>query len=234
MRNRGLGFNTRSLEDSTIFADTPDDSKPESPIHCTSACAWRTKTAMKLKFLFVLVLLLAEVGYSGRMVLETRDPEVAEAIAGIPGIGDYFYEYRIRTIRETAKAGDVHQMLVLFHRADALNRQEDRELALQLLKDSETATAELFVRAREGRLMEDRTSREFMLLVARSMKENIRPYVPDGDENVAYTQQSLQYARAFEILESQAASGDRDAAWIMQQIGLTADDQPVDESGAGS
>jgi len=178
---------------------------------------------MKLKFFFVLILLATEAGYAGKMILHTNDQDVVKTVINIPVFGDIFYEHRIRETRARAKDGDVHEMMALFYRADEMKHESDRSLALELLEHSGSATAELFLAAREGRLMENQSSREFMLLVARAMKENIRPYLPEGDDNAAYTQQSKEYSRAFETLQQQAQSGDADAAWVLAQIGLNPD-----------
>jgi TPR repeat protein len=178
---------------------------------------------MKLKFLMVFILLLVEAAYAGRMILDSNDPGVAEVMLQIPGVAEYFYEYRVAESRAKAEAGDVHEMMAYYYKAGDMGNEGDRERAVELLEHSGSATAALFLHLERTGGISDEPSREFMLLLARAMRENIRPYLPIGDSNIAYTHQSRQYARAFEILQEKARQGDPDALWVMVNLGIVLD-----------
>lgn len=173
---------------------------------------------MKLKFLFVALLLVAEMIYLGRMVLHTEDRMVIETMLKIPGIGEWYYETRIAETRTKAEAGDVHEMMALYFQAGALDNAEDEQFALNLLRDSGSAAAELFLFLEEGGEIPPGGEREHMLLVARAMKENVRPYLKKGDADAVYLQQSRQYTAALDSLRVKSDNGDRDAKWILENL----------------
>ncbi len=173
-----------------------------------------------MKFFLVFLFLLLETGYAGNMVLNTNDRGVIKTVSDIPVISDFFYEYRIRETRANAEAGDVHEMMAFYFKAASMKREEDKAYAMELLEASGSATAELFLFAEKGGTIESQPSREFLLLIARAMKENIRPYLSEGDDNRAFTHQARQYAKAFEVLQQKAATGDSDAKWVMDHLEL--------------
>ncbi len=173
---------------------------------------------MKVKFLVVLFLLLAEMVYAGRMILHTEDHDVIETVLKIPGIGEWFYEYRMADTRMKAESGDVHEMMALYFQAGSMGNDEDEHLALTLLRDSGSAAAQLFLFLEEGGEIAPGGEREYMLLVTRAMRENVRPYLMKGDDNMAYVQQSRRYAAALESLNVKAGEGDRNAKWILDNM----------------
>jgi len=176
---------------------------------------------MKAIILFVLSLLVAEMAYVGRMVLQTEDQMVIKTVLKIPVVGEWFYEYRIAETRGIAKSGDVHEMMALYLRAGSMGNVEDEHLARELLRESGSAAAQLFLFLEDDGTIERGGEREYMLLVARAIKENVRPYIIHGDNNTAYTRQSRQYATAFESLTVKAAKGDRDAKWVLEHLEKT-------------
>lgn len=173
---------------------------------------------MKLKFLIVITLLLAEVVYMGFMVVDTDDPVVLETVLKVPVVGDWMYERRIADVRERAESGDVHSMMALYYRADDLENDEDVEYARQLLQESGSATATLFIFHEDGVEQEKLQTREFMLLEAQAMRENIRPFLLQGDPNRAYIQQSQRYAAALKTIRLKAERGDRNARWVLNTL----------------
>ncbi|MCZ6705540.1 MAG: hypothetical protein O6942_06540 [Bacteroidetes bacterium] len=173
---------------------------------------------MKLKFLLVFFFLLLEMGYMAVMVVKTDNPVVLEKIFQTPILGEWVYERRISEIRSKAQAGDVHEMMALYFEADALGNDTDNDLALKLLWNSGSAAAQVFLFEEAGGDIEKTQNKEFMLLVARAMRENVRPYLLKGDINQAYTQQSRRYAVAIKELEERAAKGDEDARWVIRNL----------------
>ncbi len=57
-----------------------------------------------------------------------------------------------------------------------------------------------------------------MLLVARAVKENVRPYLMKGAANIVYAQLYWQYVAVLESLTVEAENGDRDAEWILENL----------------
>ena len=94
---------------------------------------------MNVKFLLVLSLLLAEMVYVGRMILHTEDRGVINTVLAIPGIGEWYYEYRIADTREKAESGGVHEMMALYFQAGSMGNAEDEQFAIILLRDSGSA-----------------------------------------------------------------------------------------------
>lgn len=173
---------------------------------------------MKLRFLLVFLFLFAETGYVAKMIVETEDPVVLEKVLQVPVVGEWIYERRISEIRSKAQEGDVHEMMALYFKADELGNEKDNELALKLLWNSGSAAAQVFLFEEAGGDLEKVQTKEFMLLVARAMQENVRPYLLKGDINLAYTQQSRRYAYAIRELEGKAAKGDADALWVIRKL----------------
>ncbi len=152
------------------------------------------------------------------MIVDTDDPVVLEQVLRVPVLGEWMYERRISEIRSKAQTGDVHAMMALYFEADALGNETDNELALKLLWNSGSAAAQFFLFEEAGGDVEKIQTREFMLLVARAMKENIKPYLLKGDIDHAYAQQSRRYAFALNALEEKAATGDADARWVIRNL----------------
>lgn len=173
---------------------------------------------MKLRFLLVFLFLFVETGYVAMMIVETEDPVVLEKVLQVPVVGEWIYERRISEIRSKAQEGDVHEMMALYFKADELGNEKDNELALKLLWNSGSAAAQVFLFEEAGGDLEKVQTKEFMLLVARAMQENVRPYLLKGDINLAYTQQSRRYASAIRELEGNAAKGDADALWVIRKL----------------
>ena len=178
---------------------------------------------MKMKLLFVFFLLSLEMAYAVRMVVYTDDPVILEVVLETPVVGELIYEQRIREIRSQAEAGDVSKMMALYYQASEMGSQEDEDLALQLLRVSETATAQLFLLFEADEQIQSDSSREFLLLVATAMKENVRPYIPGSDDNHAYIRQSRRFAMEFETLKRKAQERDPDAQWVLDKLELDQD-----------
>lgn len=178
---------------------------------------------MKVKLLLVVFLLVAEMVYMGRMVLHTEDHVVIETMLKIPGIGEWYYEFRIAETRAKAEAGDVDEMMALYFRAGSMDNVEDEQFALILLRDSGSAAAELFLFLEEGGEIAPGREPEYMLLVERAIQENVRPYLMHGIANAAYVRLSRQYAAALESLTVKTEVGGRDAKSILENLEQTQD-----------
>ena len=107
--------------------------------------------------------------------------------------------------------------------AQFLGRSEDEAEALEMIRHAESASADLFLYLLDGATEEQLQDssfdpeREYMLLRARAMKENLRPPGPDASGE-KYIQQSKRYARSLSLLLEAAESGDATANWIIKNL----------------
>ena len=177
----------------------------------------------KWKALGLILVFALEMGYAGTLMLKEDEPAMVRTYSTLPVLGDWYYERHIRPVRRNAEMGNVSDMIYLHDEARFLNRPEDQAAALEMIRSSNSAAADLFLFLLEGATDEQMgqesydAEREFMLLHARVMRENLRP--PGLDiRGEKFIQQSKRYARSLAILLENAESGDETANWIIRNL----------------
>lgn len=183
----------------------------------------KNKPNFTLRASALLLIFIVEMIYAGVLVLRTNNPETIRTISALPVVGDWYYEQQMAEIRIRAESGDVSAMIFMHDKALFLDRAEDVDAAISMLRTGESATADMFLYLLEHTQADGSVSdvdfleRETMLLQARVMRENIRPPIPDmrGEE---FVRQSTRHARSLTILLDNAQKGDETATWIIENL----------------
>jgi len=177
----------------------------------------------KWKALGLILLFSLEMGYAGNLILEEEEPDVIRTFSALPVVGEWYYERHISPVRQSAETGDVSDMIYLHDQARFLEHPEDEVAALEMIRRAESAAADLFIYMLEGATEEQLqqasfdAERELMLLLARAMRENLRPPGPDKSGE-KYIQQSKRYARSLSVLLENAENGDKAANWVIRNM----------------